>query len=89
MSFINNNKLEGDRQKYADKVLHENFIARDDDLELVYFTWKYVTLGTDIDIQPFIVSAIKTPIVAVIIVIQDTVHVCPIFHRSFPMRKGT
>jgi hypothetical protein len=86
--LINDNKLEGDRQEHADKVLHENFIARDDDLELVYFTGEHVTLRADIDIQPFIISAIETPIMTVVVVIQDTVHVGPIFHRSLPMSEG-
>ena len=88
MSFIHNDKLERNVHDHIVEVQTEHLVRCDQNLELVQLRWHCVTLHRDVSVVPFVVLDASTTRKTILVVIQDTVHVCPFLYGSFPMLES-
>ena len=74
MSFINDYELEWNIQKDAITILHEDFITRDEDVEFKdIMGLQDSTLCTNISVIPLVVSARESPVLAFVVVVENTI----------------
>lgn len=88
MSLIHNHKLERNIQQYILEIKHKNFIAGDQNLELIKLRFLTKPLHGNINVMPLIVLDTSPAREPILIIIEYTVHIGPVLDGTFPMFEG-
>jgi len=86
--LINYNKLKRNIHDDIGKIEKENLITSDEYLEFVKLRGNSGSSHSDVQMVPLIILYAPSARLAILIVVQDAIHVGPFFYCSFPVLQS-
>lgn len=88
MCLVNDDELEGDVHDDIVVIQEKDLVAGDENLEFIEFWGNSGTFHGDIEVIPLIILDASSARLAILVIIQNAVHVCPFLHCSLPVLES-